>query len=91
MEPPGSKQNPIDPEAAEKILELELIRARAVRQQAQGRYRGFRTASFVFIFFILLGTLVALYYFFFLGGFDQARERNRSQSSPAPTASSDDR
>jgi len=90
MEPHGSKQEPVDPEAAERLLDLELIKARAARQQAQARYRGFRTASFVFIFFILLGTLLAFYYLFFLGGFDRVRDRNRSQSSPAPTAASED-
>ena len=90
MEPHGSKQEPVDPEAAEQILKLELIRARAARQQAQARYRGLRTASFVFIFFIVLGILLVFYYFFFLGGLDRARELNRSQSTPAPAATSDD-
>ena len=90
MELHGSKQEPVDPEAAERLLDMELMRARAARQQAQARYRGFRTLSFVFIFFVLLGTLLAFYYFFFLGGSDRARELNRSQSSPAPAATSDD-
>ena len=91
MDPLASKQEPVDPEDAERILELELMRARAAREQTRSRYRGLRTASFVFIFFILLGILFVFYYFFYLGGFDRARELKRSQSSPAPTVSSDDR
>lgn len=90
MEPQGSKQEPVDPDAAERLLELELIKARAARQQAQARYRGLRTASFVFIFFVLLGTLLAFYYLFFLNGLDRVRRLNGSQPSPVPTATSDD-
>ena len=55
-----------------RMLELELMQQRAARQQAGTPYRGLRIVSFIFLFVIILGALLAFYYVFFLGGLDEA-------------------
>lgn len=79
------KQEPADPENVVRMVELELIKQRAARQQVSAPYRGLRAASFVFLFFVILAALLAFYYVFSSGGFD-ARTRNSPQPSPDATA-----
>ena len=86
MNPNGGKQEPTDPEDTVRMLELELMRQRATRQQAGAPYRGLRAASFLFLLVIILGALLAFYYAFYLGGLDEVRARNSPQSSPSATA-----
>jgi hypothetical protein len=85
MNPKGGKQEPADPEDTVRMLELELMQQRAVRQRAGAPHRGLHVASFIFLFVIILGTLLAFYYFFYLGGLDQVRAHN-SPPSPSATA-----
>jgi hypothetical protein len=84
------KHEPDDPENAVRMLELELLRQRAVRQKAGAPYRGLRAASFIFFFAVVLGALLAFYYVFFSGALDQvsARHAPKPSSSLAPSASS---
>ena len=85
MNPKSGKEKPADPEDTVRMLELELMQQRAVRQRAGAPYRGLQAASFIFLFIIILGTLLAFYYFFYLGGLDQMRAHN-SPPSPSATA-----
>jgi hypothetical protein len=80
------KQEPADPENAMRMLELELMRQRAARQQAGTPYRGLRVASLVFFFAVVLGAFLAFYYVFFSGGLDEFRVRNTPKPSPSPNA-----
>ncbi len=82
-----SKHDPADPEIATRILELELMRQRAARQQAGVPYRGLRVASFIFFFAVVLGGLLAFYYVFYAGGLEQFRARNAPEPSPSATPS----
>jgi hypothetical protein len=75
------KPEPIDPDIAMRMLDLELMRQRATRK-AGAPYRGLRVASLIFILVVILGALVAFYYVFYAGGFDQFRTHNTPQSSP---------
>ena len=87
MNPKSGKEKPADPEDTVRMLELQLMQQRAARQQAGTPYRGLRAMSFIFLFVIILGALLAFYYFFYLGGLDQARARN-NPPSPSATAAS---
>jgi hypothetical protein len=82
----GGKHEPADPENAVRMLELELMQQRAVRQHAGTPYRGLRVVSFIFLFVVILGVLLALYYLFFSGRLDELRARNSPQPSPSATA-----
>lgn len=77
------KPEPADPENAMRMLELELMRQRATRQQAGAPYRGLRTASFIFLFAVILGALLAFYYVFYTGSLDEFRARNAPKPSPS--------
>lgn len=52
-----------DPEALAKALELELIMKRASWQKLQARRGTWRTLSFLFLFLVILGALLAYFYF----------------------------
>ena len=82
----GGKHEPADPENAVRMLELELMRQRAARQQASAPYRGLRAASFVFLFVVVLAALLAFFYVFSSGGLNEVRTRNSPQPSPSATA-----
>ena len=85
MEPKDGKPEPVDPETAMRMVELELIQQRAARQQATP-YGGLRTASIIFLLVIILCAMLAFYYAFFLGGLDELRARNSAQPSPSAPA-----
>ena len=52
-----------DPEAMTKALELELIMKRASWQKLRARRGSWRALSFLFLFLVILGALVAYFYF----------------------------
>jgi hypothetical protein len=84
MNPHGNgKPEPTDPEQLVRLLEIELAQKRAARQRAGSPFRGFRMASFVFLFAVILGALLAFYYVFFSG----CLESNRPRKEPRPAAS----
>lgn len=80
------KHEPGDPDDAVRMLELELMQQRAVRKHAGTPYGGLRVASFIFLFAVILGALVAFYYVFFMGGIEAVRTRNSPPPSPSATA-----
>ena len=86
MNPHGNgKPEEKDPEAALRLLELELAQRRAQRKQAGAPYRGFRAASFIFLFIVIAGVLFAVYYIFLAGGLEDARAR-AAHPSATPAA-----
>jgi hypothetical protein len=52
-----------DSDVLSKALELELIMKRASWQKMRERRASWRALSFLFLFFVLLGALLAYFYF----------------------------
>jgi hypothetical protein len=87
MNPHGNGKNePTDPEQLVRLIDLELAQKRAARQQAAPPYRGFRLASFVFIFAVAVGIALAFYYVFFAGGLDEMRSRKEPTPATLPSS-----
>ena len=87
MNPHGNgKPEPTDPEQLVRMLELELAQQRAARQRARSPYRSFRLASFIFLFAVIVGALLAFYYVFCSGGLDEMRPRNEPRASATPSS-----
>jgi flagellar basal body-associated protein FliL len=82
------KPEPTDPQTLVRLLELELIQKRAARQQASKKLGSLRTASFLFLFLIILGAALAMYFVFSSGQMDELRARRDSQPSPSVTPTS---
>ena len=82
---PGDDSKPepkdIDPEQLTRLLELELMQKRAVWQQASARHRTIRTASFLFLFIVVVAT-AAVFFIFFSGMKERGR---RDVSTPEAT------
>jgi cytoskeletal protein RodZ len=55
-------QRESDPDALAKALELELIMKRASWEKRKARRSTWRSLSFLFLFLIILGALVAYFY-----------------------------
>jgi hypothetical protein len=72
-EPEASAANP---DALAKALELELIMKRASWQKIRARRGTWRALSLLFLFFVILGALVAYFYFS-----TQISHRGRDSSS----------
>ena len=75
------KPEPNDPESEVRLIELELMRQRAARQQAGTPYRGLRVASFMFLIVIILGALAAYYYLVSSGRLEEARSNSQHSSA----------
>lgn len=88
MDSNGGKPEPADPEKEMRMLELEMMQQRVARQMAGTPYRGLRAASFLFLFAVLLGSALAVYYLFFSGHLEEMRARNNAQPSPSANAMS---
>lgn len=80
------KPEPNDPDQVLRLLEIELAQTRATRQRAGTPYRGFRLASFVFLFAVIIGAALAFYYVFVAGGLDDIRTRNSARPTATPSA-----
>ncbi|MFL6519677.1 MAG: hypothetical protein ACJ8NS_05605 [Chthoniobacterales bacterium] len=80
------KPEPNDPDQVLRLLEIELAQSRAARQRAGTPFRGFRLASFVFLFAVIIGAVVAFYYVFVAGGLDDLRNHNSATSTATPSA-----
>lgn len=88
MNPRGDgKPEPNDPDQVLKLIDIELAQKRAARERAPSPFRGFRMASFIFLFAVILGAVLAFYYVFVSGGLDEMRSRNQSQPTATPTSS----
>jgi hypothetical protein len=87
MNPHGDGKNePTDPDQLLRLIDLELARQRAARQHAPSPFRGFRMASFVFLFAVILGAALAFYYVFVSGGLENFRARSEPQSTATPAS-----
>jgi hypothetical protein len=87
MNPHGNGKNePTDPEQLLRLLDLELAQQRAARKRARSPFRGFRMASFIFLFAVIVGAVLAFYYVFFSGGVDELRSRNEPRPSATPSS-----
>ena len=82
----NGKPESLDPEQMVRLLEIELAQKRTVRQQAGSPFRGFRLLSFVFLFAVILGVLVAFYYVFLSGNLDELRARKETQPAASPAS-----
>lgn len=71
-----------DPEALTKVLEMELAMKRAAWQRARSRRGSWRTLSILFLFLVIGGALVALFYF------APALSRRRAPNSATETTPS---
>jgi hypothetical protein len=86
MNPHGNGKNePTDPEQLVRLLDLQLAQQRAARQ-SRTPYRSFRLASFIFLFAVIVGVLLAFYYVFVSGGLDEFRSRNEPRPSATPSS-----
>jgi len=87
MNPHGDgKPEAKDPDQVLRLLELELAQSRARREQEGSPYRGFRMASFIFLFAVVVGAAFAFYYVFVAGGLDEFRSRGAATPSATPAA-----
>ena len=80
----NGKPEPIDPEQMVRLLEIEMIQKRALRQQASARRNSLRVVSFLFLFVVILGAAVAAYFAFTSGRVDELRARSNTVTSPTP-------
>jgi hypothetical protein len=53
-----------DEEVLTRMIELEMAQQRAVWAQAQARHRTIRTISFLFLALVVIGALLAFFFFF---------------------------
>ena len=87
MNPHGDgKPEPNDPDQIMRLVDLELEQRRAALQRARSPLRSFRLASFIFLFAVLVGAVLAFYYVFVSGGLEDLRSRAPAQPSVTPTA-----
>ena len=85
MNPHGNgKPEPADPDQVLRMLDLELMRQRAARQQATARRNNFRALSFLFLFVVILGAALAAYFAFTSGRVESLRARNSAPATPEP-------
>jgi hypothetical protein len=87
MNPHGNgKPEPTDPQKMLQALDIELMQLRSAREQAGSPYRAFRVASFLFLFAVIIGALLAAYFVFVSGGLDDFRSRKQPAATPASRA-----
>jgi hypothetical protein len=53
-----------DPDKISQLLELQLAQKRANWKRANARYRSIRSVSFLFLFILILGALLAFFFAF---------------------------
>ena len=88
MNPRGDgKPEPSDPDQLLRLIDLELAQKRAARARARSPFRGFRMASFIFLFAVVVGIALAFYYVFYLGGLDEIRSRAQAHPTASPSTS----
>lgn len=82
----NGKPEPIDPEQMLRMLDLELMQQRTLRKQASARRNSLRALSFLFLFVVILGAAVAVYFAFTSGRLDELRAGRNTTSTPTPAA-----
>jgi hypothetical protein len=81
MSDEDSKPKSTDPEELPRLLEIELLQKRNEWKQAAARARTIRMVSFLFLFLVILGALLAYFFIFSeLNG-----NRDAPKSPPAST------
>jgi hypothetical protein len=78
------KPEPIDPETAMRMVELEMMQQRAAREKTGKAYQGLRMISFLFLAIVVLGALFAFFYLFTSGKLDEVRSHANQELSPTP-------
>ena len=81
------KPEPNDPNQVLRMIDIEMAQKRAARERAPSPFRGFRMASFIFLFAVILGALLAFYYVFVSGGLEEMRSHSQSQPTVTPSPS----
>ncbi len=75
----------IDPAKLEQLLEIELMQKRAAWQQAKAKRGNLRALSFMFLFLVIIGALLAFFFVFSSGRLSPSRPPG-SEDSPGHTA-----
>ena len=75
--------NPTDAEKLARFLELELMQKRAEWKQAGARRQNVRLMSFVFLFLIIAGCLVGLFFAFPMVNGERPKHRDTSMPASA--------
>ena len=70
------------PDELSRLLEIELIQKRSEWQRASTRHKSIRSASFVFLFVVVMAALVGFYFLF-----TRASEGRQHRATAAPTDS----
>jgi len=78
---PEVNQPTTNPDELNRLLEIELIQKRAEWQRTSARHKSLRSASFLFLFIVVMAGLVAAYF-----AFTRASE-NRQHRAPDATES----
>lgn len=87
MNPHGDGKNePSDPEQLLRLMDLELAQQRVARQRARSPFRSFRMVSFIFLFAVIVGVVLAFYYVFYSGGLEELRSRQEPNPITAPSS-----
>jgi hypothetical protein len=74
----------IDPAKLEQLLEIELMQKRAAWQQAKAKRGNLGALSFMFLFLVIIGALLAFFFVFSSRGLSPSRPP--SEDSPGHTA-----
>ena len=77
--------NQVDPEQLAKLLEIELMQKRAAWQRTNASRKNLRTLSFLFLFIVIAGAMIAFYLLVSSRDPDSARTRNQNQELVTPT------
>ncbi len=72
-----------DPEQLAKLLELELMQKRAGWQRNKERHGALRAVSFLFLFLVIVGALVAFYFLFSPDRVNELKATHGASPSPA--------
>ena len=72
-----------DPEHLARLLELELMQKRMTWKQASERHRALKSASFLFLFIVIIAAVVGFYLIF-----SRANEQRSRQPAPSVPAGS---
>ena len=80
--PEASRLTGAGPDDLSRLLELELIQKRAEWQRASARHKSIRSASFVFLFVVVVAALVGFYFLFM-----RANEGRPHRAASSPTQS----
>lgn len=67
-----------------QMLELELMQKRAAWKQAGARHRNVRMMSFAFLFLIIAGCLVGLFFAFMMINGERPTQHNPAAASDQP-------